>query len=222
MGFGLLWSALREAAADSADADALVEIAELAALWAEARSGAIAHTYMEEAATQYGRVVMLRRRLLEALSGGEGLLQNEYPSWLHMVKMGATTIWERWDSIFPDVQMNPDRMNSLNQYALGTVADWLHRTVAGLEPAAPGYRKIRFRPRPGGDLTHASARHVRNPPLVCTAQHRRTSAMIPIPVLLASACTGTHTVSVRRAVTAERPNAAIREGALRPEGSPCR
>ncbi len=87
------------------------------------------------------------------------LLQTEYPSWLHMVKMGATTIWERWDGIFPDGRINPVRMNSLNQCTLGTVADWLHRTVAGLEPAEPGYRKIRFRPRPGGGLTHASARH---------------------------------------------------------------
>jgi alpha-L-rhamnosidase len=87
------------------------------------------------------------------------LLQTEYPSWLHMVNMGATTLWERWDGIFPDGQIHSAQMNSLNQYTLGTVIDWLHRTVAGLEPAAPGYRKIRFRPRPGGELTHASARH---------------------------------------------------------------
>ncbi len=87
------------------------------------------------------------------------VLQTEYPSWLHMVKMGATTIWERWDGIHPDGRINPEPMNSLNQYALGTIVDWLHRTVAGLEPAEPGYRKIRFHPRPGGGLTHASARH---------------------------------------------------------------
>ncbi|WP_262401475.1 alpha-L-rhamnosidase C-terminal domain-containing protein [Actinomadura sp. CNU-125] len=49
-------------------------------------------------------------------------------------------------------------MTSFNHYALGAVADWLHRTVAGLAPAAPGYREIEIRPRPGGGLTHAGAR----------------------------------------------------------------
>ena len=37
------------------------------------------------------------------------------------------------------------------------MADWLHRTVAGLAPAAPGYKRIRFAPVPGGGLTHAEA-----------------------------------------------------------------
>lgn len=39
------------------------------------------------------------------------------------------------------------------------MVDWLHRTVAGLEPAAPGYRHLAMRPHPGGGLTHARARH---------------------------------------------------------------
>lgn len=59
----------------------------------------------------------------------------------------------------PDGTLNPGGMTSFNHYALGAVADWLHRTVAGLAPAAPGYRRILFRPRPGGTLTSASARH---------------------------------------------------------------
>ena len=50
-------------------------------------------------------------------------------------------------------------MNSYNHYALGAVADWLHRTVAGLAPAAPGYRQLRIQPQPGGGLTHAKASH---------------------------------------------------------------
>ena len=73
--------------------------------------------------------------------------------------MGATTIWERWDSLLPDGSVNPGEMTSFNHYALGAVADWLHRTVAGLAPAAPGYRRIAIRPSPGGGLTWARARH---------------------------------------------------------------
>ena len=75
------------------------------------------------------------------------LLQRECPSWLYPVTMGATTIWERWDSLLPDGTVNPGEMTSFNHYALGAVADWLHRTVAGLAPAAPGYRRLRIAPR---------------------------------------------------------------------------
>ena len=87
------------------------------------------------------------------------LLQRQVPSWLYPVTMGATTVWERWDSMLPDGSINPGQMTSFNHYALGAVADWLHRTVAGLAPGAPGYRELVVRPRPGGGLTHAGARH---------------------------------------------------------------
>jgi alpha-L-rhamnosidase len=87
------------------------------------------------------------------------LLERSCPSWLYPVTMGATTIWERWDSLLPDGTVNPGGMTSFNHYAFGAVADWLHRTVAGLAPLAPGYRRIAIRPRPGGGLTHAGARH---------------------------------------------------------------
>ncbi|WP_216326300.1 glycoside hydrolase family 78 protein [Deinococcus aestuarii] len=88
------------------------------------------------------------------------LMQRECPSWLYPVTMGATTIWERWDSMLPDGSINPGEMTSFNHYALGAVADWLHRTVAGLAPAEPGYRRMTIQPIPGGGLTFASARHV--------------------------------------------------------------
>ena len=88
------------------------------------------------------------------------LTQRECPSWLYPVTMGATTIWERWDSMLPDGSVNPGEMTSFNHYALGAVADWLHRTVAGLAPAAPGYRAIAIRPLVGGGLSHARARHI--------------------------------------------------------------
>ncbi|HJZ49630.1 MAG TPA: family 78 glycoside hydrolase catalytic domain [Roseiflexaceae bacterium] len=87
------------------------------------------------------------------------LTQRECPSWLYPVTMGATTIWERWDSLLPDGSVNPGEMTSFNHYALGAVADWLHRTVAGLAPAAPGYGRLEIQPRPGGGLTYARARH---------------------------------------------------------------
>ena len=88
------------------------------------------------------------------------LLQTGVPSWLYPVTMGATTVWERWDSMLPDGSINPGQMTSFNHYALGAVADWMHRRVAGLAPAAPGYRRIEVRPLITGELTFARARHL--------------------------------------------------------------
>ena len=87
------------------------------------------------------------------------LLEKTCPSWLYPVTMGATTVWERYDSMLPDGSINPGQMTSFNHYALGAVADWMHRTVAGLASAAPGFRQLVIRPVPYAALTHASTRH---------------------------------------------------------------
>nr|WP_241740182.1 MULTISPECIES: alpha-L-rhamnosidase [Microbacterium] len=86
------------------------------------------------------------------------LLQTECPSWLYPVTQGATTVWERWDSLLPDGTINPGEMTSFNHYALGAVVDTLYRRVAGIGPAAPGWRQIRFAPSPLPSLDHARAR----------------------------------------------------------------
>ncbi|MFG2427780.1 family 78 glycoside hydrolase catalytic domain [Streptomyces sp. NPDC048590] len=88
------------------------------------------------------------------------IAERHCPSWLYPVTMGATTIWERWDSMLPDGSVNPGQMTSFNHYALGSVADWLHRTVAGLAAAEPGWRRIRVAPIPGATLTWARAAHL--------------------------------------------------------------
>jgi alpha-L-rhamnosidase len=87
------------------------------------------------------------------------LTQTECPSWLYPVTMGATTIWERWDSMLEDGSINPGEMTSFNHYALGAVADWLHRVVAGLAPAEPGYQVMRIAPMPLRSLSFARAEH---------------------------------------------------------------
>lgn len=86
------------------------------------------------------------------------LLERDCPSWLYPVTMGATTIWERWDSMLPDGTVNPGEMTSFNHYALGAVVDFLHRTLAGLAPASPGYRTLRIAPQPGDHFDSAEAR----------------------------------------------------------------
>ena len=80
------------------------------------------------------------------------LLQTECPSWLYPVTMGATTVWERWDSKLPDGSVNPGGMTSFNHYALGSVADWMHRVVGGIAPAEPGYSTVLVAPVPHAGL----------------------------------------------------------------------
>ena len=83
------------------------------------------------------------------------LLEEECPSWLYPVSMGATTIWERWDSMLPDGSINPGEMTSFNHYALGAVADWVYQVVLGIRAAEPGYRRIRIQPTPGPGIDWA-------------------------------------------------------------------
>lgn len=87
------------------------------------------------------------------------LMQDTYPSWLYPVKMGATTIWERWDGIKPDSSFENAGMNSFNHYAYGAIGDWMYRKVAGIDTYEDGvgYRHIKIQPHPGGGFTNISA-----------------------------------------------------------------
>jgi alpha-L-rhamnosidase len=91
---------------------------------------------------------------------GRMLRQHRLPSWLYPVTMGATTIWERWDSLLEDGSINPGEMTSFNHYALGAIADWMQRVVAGLGPLEPGYRRLRIAPQPIAGLDWARTSHL--------------------------------------------------------------
>ncbi|WVQ79775.1 hypothetical protein IAT38_001875 [Cryptococcus sp. DSM 104549] len=83
------------------------------------------------------------------------LQEKDSPSWLYAVGMGATTIWERWDSILPDGSINPGQMTSMNHFSLGAVAQFMHSTIGGLSPTSPGWKTALIKPLPGGTLTSA-------------------------------------------------------------------
>lgn len=85
------------------------------------------------------------------------LLQESYPSWLYPVKMGATTIWERWDGQKPDSTFQNAGMNSFNHYAYGAIGDWMYRISAGIETLVPGYRHLKIQPHPTNKLEFAKA-----------------------------------------------------------------
>lgn len=87
------------------------------------------------------------------------LLQEKYPSWLYPVKMGATTIWERWDGIKPDGTFQVPSMNSYNHYAYGAIGDWMYRVMVGLDTYedGTGYKHSKIEPHIGGGFTNAAA-----------------------------------------------------------------
>ncbi len=88
-------------------------------------------------------------------------LQEDVPGWLYQVKMGATTIWERWDAIQPDGTIYNPQMNSYNHYAYGAVCQWLLEAVAGFrpDPEAPGFKTIIFEPTIIPELSPVKAHH---------------------------------------------------------------
>lgn len=92
-------------------------------------------------------------------AAGRLLRQTENPSWLYAVTMGATTVWERWDSMLEDGTINPGEMTSFNHYAFGAVADWIHRSLAGLAPSAPGYKRMSIAPTPVDGVDWARTSH---------------------------------------------------------------
>lgn len=111
------------------------------------------------------------RDLLPALTGAGHfhaamglLLRREFPSWLHVIRNGGTTMWERWDGWTAERGFQTPAMNSFNHYALGSVGEWLFETVGGLapDPAAPGFARAIVRPHP--DVRIGQARVSRQTP----------------------------------------------------------
>ncbi len=88
------------------------------------------------------------------------LLQHGCPSWLYCVDMGATTMWERWNSYTKETGFGDPGMNSFNHYAYGCVAEWLYGRMAGIrcDLSAPGFKKIILEPAADPSLAFADCR----------------------------------------------------------------
>lgn len=73
--------------------------------------------------------------------------------------MGATTIWELWNSLLPDGKISGIDMNSLNRYSYGSIVEWMYRYMAGINPVEdkPGFRHIKLTSMPDYRLKYAKA-----------------------------------------------------------------
>ncbi|WP_026510221.1 family 78 glycoside hydrolase catalytic domain [Butyrivibrio sp. LC3010] len=76
------------------------------------------------------------------------LFNESFPGWLYEVNLGATTIWERWNSVLEDGTISPTGMNSLNHYSYGSVEEFMYAYAAGIRPKTAGYREIIIDPHP--------------------------------------------------------------------------
>ena len=89
------------------------------------------------------------------------LMTDTCPSWLYEMKVGGTTIWERWDALREDGTCNTGEddgtggMVSFNHFSYGAVGDFLYRRIAGIEMLSGGGKKVRIAPMVGGELTQA-------------------------------------------------------------------
>ena len=91
----------------------------------------------------------------------ELLLNEEFPGWLYEVKLGATTVWERWNSLLVDGTISGISMNSMNHYAYGSIQEWMFRHVAGINTmeSHPGVKTVQFAPTLNWDLRYAEAKY---------------------------------------------------------------
>ena len=87
------------------------------------------------------------------------LLNEEFPGWLYEINLGATTVWERWNSMDENGKVSSTGMNSFNHYAYGSVGEWMWQTIAGIQTSleTPGFRKVFLRPVPNYTIGTADA-----------------------------------------------------------------
>ncbi len=82
------------------------------------------------------------------------LFNHEFPGWLHCIDLGATTIWERWNSVLDDGSISGTGMNSLNHYSYGSVCEYIYRNIAGIAPSAPAFTEVTFKPLVNWRMSH--------------------------------------------------------------------
>ena len=74
------------------------------------------------------------------------LYNHRFPGWIYAINLGATTIWERWNSLLEDGTISGIFMNSLNHYAYGSVCEAIYTRIVGIKNLSPGWKKVSIQP----------------------------------------------------------------------------
>ena len=124
-----------------------------------------------------------------------------FPSWGFSIRHGATTIWERWDGWTPEKGFQNYEMNSFNHYSFGAVADWMFKTVGGIDTNGPGYKRIIIRPQPGGKLRFAKVSYKSIHGKIATHWRLEQPALLKLDVTIPANTTATVYVPAKSADT---------------------
>ena len=75
------------------------------------------------------------------------LFNEHFPGWIYTINLGATTIWERWNSLLENGTISTNNMNSFNHYVYGSVCESIYSRIVGLRNNAPGWKKVIIKPQ---------------------------------------------------------------------------
>ena len=80
--------------------------------------------------------------------------QSEKPGYGYQLKMGATSLTEKWDA-------SVGSFGSQNHFMLGQINEWFFHDLAGIasDPASAGFKKIVIHPAVAGDLTWVKGKY---------------------------------------------------------------
>lgn len=103
-----------------------------------------------------------------------------FPGFLHMIRNGATAVWEDWRG-----------QGALNHAGLASPARWLYEGLAGIRPdeAAPGFKRIIFKPAPVEKPEWAEAWH-RSPRGRIAVRRETKGGRFTLNVTVPPNCTG--------------------------------
>ena len=74
------------------------------------------------------------------------LFNEKFPGWIYPINLGATTIWERWNSLLENGTISTSNMNSFNHFTYGSVCEAIYSRIVGIRNMEPGWRKVMIKP----------------------------------------------------------------------------
>jgi hypothetical protein len=128
-------------------------------------AGDVGYRYVLRALADAGRSDLIFRIIQDA----------NRPGYTYQLAKGATSLTEAWDA---------DRRSSQNHFMLGQVIEWLYHDLAGIRPAAAGFKQVLFEPHIIDGLSWVRASHESPYGLIQSAWSRRPDGTIQVQLAI--------------------------------------
>lgn len=119
------------------------------------------------------------------------LLREDFPGWLYCVNLGATTVWERWNSVGEDGTISDTGMNSLNHYSYGSVMEFVYAYAAGIRAKEPGFKSAVIAPHPDVRIPRLYGRYASVSGEYVSSFCIRPDGMLDVHIEIPFGCTAT-------------------------------